>query len=304
MDPDTYTETRRLAINGDLEGLMRLGKPVEFITYYASRHGHIHLLEWARNCITSTCHDYAIIGNQFPVLEWLEDNGYNGCGVNMTVMAAKTGNIPALQWCLDHGYKFSNEVLDYAVDQPETIEWLKSRSHTWSRNALVIAVYANASEKHLSLLEGGDRARGIQQSFHAAIRNRNLRIVTWLYTTYSDDIVNDETVCIQAVQNCKDTTILDWLKENGFSWGEEIMHLVVKYGNVKSVQWFRINHLTIWDENLFETAVKYSDLEVLQWLVNPVFPEEYTGDHSGCPYNKSKLLTIESEMKEFIDALP
>ena len=62
------------------------------------------------------------------------------------------------------------------------------------------------------------------------------------------------------------TKVMEWAKQNGYSWGDNTCHAAASNGHVEVLEWLKENRYCFWLPGLYHSAVKSENLDVLMWL--------------------------------------
>nr|WIL02916.1 ankyrin repeat protein [Cedratvirus borely] len=164
----------------------------------------------------------ALERNLFSLLQ--ECRKYGPCGAYEASL--ETGNMEMLQWAVTNGYYYCDkEKLCYLAarsgDLP-ALQYLRANGYHWDESICSIAV----GRSHLEVLRWA-RANGCpwnESTFREAARVGNLEVLKWLK---ANACPWDKWACTAAA-NSGHLGILVWLAVNGCSWDENTFSYAIR----------------------------------------------------------------------------
>lgn len=204
----------------------------------AATYGHVHILEYLF---------------KYDLIDDIDDTGDTFYG------AIENGHCNVVQWCLDKGYIFDNESLDYAVacGQKHIVELI----HTAGIRSFNICETA-AINNHLEVLKWA-RANNYpwdERTCSGAAENGHLQLLQWARTNGCPwDVWTCHSAAVEG-----HLEVLQWAHVNGCPWNEDTCKYAAEHGNLKVLQWAHVNGCP-WDESTCRAAAANDHIALLLW---------------------------------------
>nr|WIL04216.1 ankyrin repeat-containing protein [Cedratvirus lena]WIL04841.1 ankyrin repeat-containing protein [Cedratvirus duvanny] len=218
----------------------------------ATRHGHLHILQWAREAgydydrkvshvaaqfghkhilnhlkedwSASTC-AFAARGGQLETLRYLISQGCDW-GSGTCTLAARGGHLEVLQWAESQGCLFSTDIFEQAVTSRscnvQVLSYLQTKGLTWRQNTL-----------------------------ECAVKSSSLAILQWL----------KEQGCPLTVRVFKNAvtrgspSILVWLVSCACPWNEEVSSQAALLGRFTTLKYLRKQDCP-WNRSIYTFALR------------------------------------------------
>ncbi|CAE8655494.1 unnamed protein product [Polarella glacialis] len=135
---------------------------------------------------------------------------------------------------------------------------------------------------------------------HAASAGHK-EVLQWARENCGPHFTLDAGTCAQVAQSedeAKARSILEWLRQEGFPWGEETAHNAMRKGHIELVRWLILEGAPFDHGMLTQLAASYGDREVLEWLTQrnvQVGPQTWFGATSRSNHNICEWL-LEKEV--------
>jgi len=226
----------------------------------AARHGHIPVLEWARqigNCFENGHASLeAAMNGQIHVLDWLYDSD-GPLHFALTWSAARAGQIASLEWLQEHDIHCHCDDVDVCYTAAEqghlhVLKWLKDNG--WP-----------CCEAKVSA---------------SCAMNGQLECLQWLW---DHGCRCDHKVCELAAEHGH-LEVLEWALHNGLPYMDNLCTRAAIWGELRVLMWLRERGHP-WDEDTFEKAIHSGNLPLLQWLKD-----------NGCPWDVSECVGMARRM--------
>lgn len=170
------------------------------------------------------------------IIKWAFERNF-ALPCNVMGKASQRGNIEILQWAHEHQCPYKKKIFQKIIEKGclESLQWFKEHDYP--------CIYSGIDE---------------DAAYHG-----HLHILEWLKANnYS---FGESNVLYSSAVRAKKITILDWLKNNGFTLHVSIYREAIYYGLLNVLEWAFSNDCP-YDDNLFSYLNYGTKIEILEWL--------------------------------------
>jgi hypothetical protein len=203
--------------------------------------------------------EYPIKSGNIEFLKWIIDLSLNMSKKAQNFikkpyickLAGKNGYLDIIKLAINHGSSLDMETFSEAAHNGHLgiIKWGKNNNHLVSDGIFDKVLCARA-----------------------ALGNK-LKVLKWIT---KNGFIPDSNTILMAVSRPDSLNMLNWLKENGYSWTEnkDTFTKAATHGNIKIMSWLKDNGYP-WNEYACSISARNGNLKALKWLRN-----------NGCPWSE------------------
>jgi len=296
-------EKSEVALLGAEQGSIRLLEwsgltPDAFLA--AVRHGHVHVLEWAKQrdeliskFSSGNVFKNAVRSNGIAMVKWLLEEGGYIFNRRMVDWAAELGHRELVTWLVEERKVNINEWTTRAAaasGDVELMQYLRSQGCAWDFKTMSEA----ARHQDLDMLDWCFRRQcPINRVDLIATAASHLRIVQWCY---DNGITGDESTYVRAAHEKDAAAVIRFLWSKGCPADASACAAVAAHANhFELLQWMHQQGFP-WDERTAKTLATFTDVRYLEWAVQ-----------QGCPFDAHCLdyfVHFHNDMRNLGDWLP
>ena len=255
------------------------GCPVETCIWLAEagKNGNLELVRWlCEKTLNGSGWDYAAknvaLYGHLHVLEWAYEDKNISISSSIYANAAKGGHIKVLEWAREKGigasdFSDQNDVTEYAAlgGQCETLDWLRKNGFDWDTTTCAGA----AAGGHLELLKWlrDEGCPWDSTVYSKAAFKGHLDIIKW---AHSQSLPHDNCEICGLAAEKGNFEMLQWARENGFSWGRYTMWWAARANNLEILKWAHENGCmcSITRSNRLRCSMTCPDIswELIEWV--------------------------------------
>lgn len=192
---------------------------------------------------------YAVKGGYLEVIQWLREETFDSC-IQVAEYAAYFGQIKILEW-ITNKIGLSGFLWKEAVQggQFEVLEWLKERECPRIKLKLNPDLPVKDFEVVKWLLNEGHEIKSLIKSLSMA---GQLELLKWVV---SKGYPFDSKVCFHSALRCEKIEVMKWVRKVSYLWQDGDFEQLVEYADFETLIW-AIEDGCSWSEERLQLLVK------------------------------------------------